>query len=276
MNRSGGFVTREVRLAETALWASGAVFTVAIHAGIAAWLLRSDLVVAAADAPPTAVMIELAEAPQAAMTEMNELTPALRTVEENVAQLEQKQEEAPKDPPKDPPPEPTVEPELVEQVVREKPPHLEKVEVSLPAAAPKMEKSTQKPKPRKEHAATEAQAAIRAQAQAPQSSRTAAAQTASGASSLSPASWQSLLMGHLERHKRYPSGAQSRGEGGVAYVRFSIDERGNVLSASLARSAGSAELDREVIALVHRASPVPAPPPGARRSITAPVRFSTR
>ncbi|WP_420887846.1 energy transducer TonB family protein [Bradyrhizobium yuanmingense] len=52
--------------------------------------------------------------------------------------------------------------------------------------------------------------------------------------------------------------------------------RGNVLSASLARSAGSAELDREVIALVHRASPVPAPPAGARRSITAPVRFSTR
>ncbi|WP_338060694.1 energy transducer TonB [Bradyrhizobium yuanmingense] len=49
-----------------------------------------------------------------------------------------------------------------------------------------------------------------------------------------------------------------------------------MLSASLARSAGSAELDREVIALVHRASPVPAPPAGARRSITAPVRFSPR
>ncbi|WP_244941342.1 TonB family protein [Bradyrhizobium yuanmingense] len=47
-----------------------------------------------------------------------------------------------------------------------------------------------------------------------------------------------------------------------------------MLSASLAGSAGSAELDREVIALVHRASPVP--PAGARRSITAPVRFSTR
>ncbi|MDA9405157.1 energy transducer TonB family protein [Bradyrhizobium sp. CCBAU 45389] len=274
MSRSGGFVTREVRLAETALWASGAVFTVVFHAGIAAWLLRSELVVAAADAPPTAVLIELAATPQAAMTEMNELTPALRSVEENVAQLDQKQEE----PPRDPPPEPTVEPEPepVEPVVREKPPELEKVEVSLPPAAPKMEKPTQKPKPRKERAATEAQAAIRAQAQAQQSSRTAAAQTASGASSLSPASWQSLLMGHLERHKRYPSGARSRSESGVAYVRFTIDERGNVLSASLARSAGFAELDQEVLALVHRASPVPSPPPGAQRTITAPVRFSTR
>ncbi|MGY3036908.1 protein TonB [Bradyrhizobium sp. USDA 4354] len=272
MNQSGGFVTREIRLAETALWVSGAAFTLALHAAIAAWLLRSEPVVAAADAPPTAVMIELADTPQAAMTEMNELTPALRTVEENVAQLEQKQEEVPKDPL----PEPTVEPEPepVEQVIKEKP-HLEKVEVSLPLAAPKMEKPKQKPKPRKENAAT-AEAAIRAQARAQQASRTAAAQTASGASSLSPANWQSLLMGHLERYKRYPSGAQSRGEGGVAYVRFTIDERGNVLSASLARSAGSAELDREVVALVHRASPVPAPPAGAKRSITAPVRFSTR
>jgi protein TonB len=59
-------------------------------------------------------------------------------------------------------------------------------------------------------------------------------------------------------------------------VRFTIDERGNVLSASLARSSGFAELDQEVVALVRRASPVPAPPPGANRSITAPVRFSTR
>lgn len=196
----------------------------------------------------------------------------MRSVEENVAQPEQKQEEAPKDPP----PEPTVEPAPVEQVVSEKLQQLEKVEVSLPPAAPKVEKPTKKPKPRKEHAATEGQAAIRAQAHAQQSSRTAAAQTASGASSLSPANWQSLLMGHLERHKRYPSGARSRSESGVAYVRFTVDERGNVSSASLARSAGFAGLDQEVLALVRRASPVPPPPPGAQRTITAPVRFSTR
>ncbi|MCP3370679.1 energy transducer TonB family protein [Bradyrhizobium cajani] len=219
-------------------------------------------------------MIELADTPQAAMTETNELTPALKSVEENVAQLEQKREEVPKEQP----PEPTIEPtpEPVEQDVREKPPLQDKAEVSLPPAPPKTEKPKPKPKPRKEQTATEAHAAIRAQVQAQQSSRTAAAQTASGISSLSPASWQSLLMGHLERRKRYPPGAQSRGESGVAYVRFTIDERGNVLSASLARSAGFAELDQEVIALVHRASPVPAPPAGAKRIITAPVRFSAR
>ena len=97
-----------------------------------------------------------------------------------------------------------------------------------------------------------------------------------GTGAVSPARWQSRLMAHLERRKRYPSGARSRREQGTAYVRFTIDERGNVLSASLARSSGSAELDAEVLSLVRRASPVPAPPPGVNRTITAPVQFRLR
>lgn len=275
MSHSSEFVTWDVKLAEAMLWVSGALFTVALHVGIAAWLLRSEPVVAAADAPPAAIMIDFADTPQATMTEMNELAPASSSAEESVARHEREQEEPAKDQRSEPDVQP--EPEPVEQVVvKEKQQPLEKAEVARPSAPPKTERPKQKPKPRKEQASTDSKAAIQAQAQVPQSSRTAAAQTASGLSSQSPAGWQSLLMAHLERRKRYPSAAQSRGESGVAYVRFSIDERGNVLSASLARSAGFAELDREVLALVHRASPVPAPPPGANRTITAPVRFSTR
>jgi len=89
-----------------------------------------------------------------------------------------------------------------------------------------------------------------------------------------PANWQSMLMAHLERHKRYPPGARARGAHGIAYVRFTIDGAGNVLSARLVRSSGYAELDREAVALVRRASPVPPPPPGANRIITVPVRFN--
>ena len=81
-------------------------------------------------------------------------------------------------------------------------------------------------------------------------------------------------MAHLERRKRYPPGAQARGERGTVYVRFSIDGSGNVQSVSLSRSSGHAELDQEVLAMVRRASSVPAPPPGAQRDIIAPVRFS--
>ena len=82
-------------------------------------------------------------------------------------------------------------------------------------------------------------------------------------------------MAHLERRKRYPPGAQARGERGTVYVRFTIDASGNVQSVSLSRSSGHAELDQEVLAMVRRASPVPAPPPGAQRDIIAPVRFSS-
>ncbi|MGX9425457.1 MULTISPECIES: energy transducer TonB family protein [Bradyrhizobium] len=215
-------------------------------------------------------MIELADTPQATMTEMNEITPDLRSAEESVAQLEQKQEEASEEKPPDPVTEPEPEP------VKEKPLSREKVEVPLPAAQPKQEKPKEKPKPRKQQASTQSHAAVQAQAQVHRSDRSAAAQTASGVSSVSPANWQSLLMAHLERRKRYPPGAQSRGERGVAYVRFTIDDRGNVLSASLARSSGFAELDQEVLALVRRASPVPTPPADANRAITAPVRFNSQ
>lgn len=83
-------------------------------------------------------------------------------------------------------------------------------------------------------------------------------------------------MSHLERRKRYPPGARSRGETGIAYVRFRIDDAGNVLSASLARSSWFSELDTEVVELVRRASPVPAPPSSVNETITAPVQFSIR
>jgi protein TonB len=122
------------------------------------------------------------------------------------------------------------------------------------------------------------QQANQAQAQVTQSNRNAARQSASGmfASSVSPARWQSRLMAHLERRKRYPAGAKSRHEEGIVYVRFRIDETGKVLSASLARSSGFPELDDEVLSLVQRASPVPAPPPDVNRTVTAPVKFSRR
>jgi protein TonB len=83
-------------------------------------------------------------------------------------------------------------------------------------------------------------------------------------------------MSHLERHKRYPSGPRLRREEGVAQVRFTIDDSGRVLSVQLARRSGNAELDAEVLALVRRASPVPAPPSGVPRTITAPVAFRLR
>jgi protein TonB len=125
--------------------------------------------------------------------------------------------------------------------------------------------------------AAPSRAAVRAATEAPAAETAAAPRTSSGRrGGMSPARWQSRLMAHLERLKRYPAGARARREEGTAYVRFSIDANGNVRSAQLARSSGHAELDAAVLALVRRASPVPAPPPGAPQDITAPVRFTIR
>ncbi|BCP52134.1 biopolymer transporter TonB [Kaistia sp. 32K] len=135
-------------------------------------------------------------------------------------------------------------------------------------------KETAKKPPRPAPSAA-SRASNEAAAEVRQSNRTAARQSMTGlfSASMSPARWQSRLMAHLERRKRYPAGARSRGETGIVTVHFTVDDGGNVLSVALARSSGFPDLDEEVLSLVKRASPVPPPPPGANKTITAPVRF---
>lgn len=72
--------------------------------------------------------------------------------------------------------------------------------------------------------------------------------------------WQSKLQAHLERRKRYPRSARMRHQQGVPWVRFSIDRDGRVLDVQLYRGSGYPTLDREALALVKRAEPLPPPP----------------
>lgn len=272
-------------VSELALWVGASLLVLSLHVGAAIWLLREPEMIAADNAPPAAIMIELAETPEAIETEENEITPdevmsdasaAAEKVEEPVDEPEVEQEVV------------QDEPKPVEVEQQEELTQLDKVEVPLPVAKPKppepkkeivktKEPKKQPVKQRQQEQASSKQA-VKAQAQAAQTNRNAARQSASGlfASSMTPARWQSRLMAHLERRKKYPSGAKSRREEGVVYVRFRIDDTGKVLSASLARSSGWPELDNEVLSLVQRASPVPAPPPDVNKTITAPVKFSRR
>lgn len=143
------------------------------------------------------------------------------------------------------------------------------------AAKPAPKKAAQPP--RKQQAAPSRAASKAKSSTAAPSQRAAAPQNSSGRSSnISPARWQSRLMSHLERRKRYPSAAKRQRKQGVAQVRFSIDANGNVGSVRLTRSSGVPELDAEVVSLVRRASPVPAPPPGVGRTIVVPIQFSLR
>lgn len=103
---------------------------------------------------------------------------------------------------------------------------------------------------------------------------------APGASSRDPnalASWKSLLVAQIERHKRYPEAA--RGDRGVAQVAFSVDRSGGVHHARVVSSSGSSLLDRDALAWLERSQPLPSPPsdmPGAMISITVPLRYNYR
>jgi protein TonB len=145
-----------------------------------------------------------------------------------------------------------------------------------PMSRPETLRVVEAPEPVVVERSLPSRAAVRAQVRTEQVEAVAAPRPAAGTRGVSPAKWQAQLMAHLERLKRYPPGARRRREEGVAQVRFTIDDRGNVRSAQLVRSSGHDELDQAVLALVQRASPVPAPPPGAPREIVAPVRFDVR
>ena len=91
--------------------------------------------------------------------------------------------------------------------------------------------------------------------------------------------WQSLLAAHIERFKRYPSEARSRGEQGIAKVAFTIDHEGRLLSSRIVQSSGSATLDEETLAMLARAQPMPKPPDNvfdSELSFNVPVRFNFR
>ena len=105
------------------------------------------------------------------------------------------------------------------------------------------------------------------------------AQKAKGGAPRIEPSWQSSLVRHLQRYKRYPGDAQARNEQGVVLLSFSVDRTGHVLAHRIARSSGFTDLDAEVMAMIMRAEPLPAFPANMtepRLDLTVPIRFSLR
>src|SRR5690606_25661826 len=102
---------------------------------------------------------------------------------------------------------------------------LDNVEVPIPMVRPEPPRQQERPRPRQQQQRpTPSRDATRAQVQTQQEApRAAAPQTNRGAASVSPARWQSRLLAHLERRKRYPSQARRQRQEGIAQVRFTID-----------------------------------------------------
>jgi protein TonB len=173
---------------------------------------------------------------------------------------------------------PTVAPDVViplpeakpmrDKLVQDKPVEKVKKAAEKPKPKPKKEKK-EKAAPSKAVQTASADALPAAKASAPKSSQ------ASG-SSVSPARWNSQLIGWINRHKRYPSAARSRRAQGTANVTFVVNASGKVTSARLTRSSGDADLDRAALSLLQGAT-VPVPPPEkAGTAVVAPLMFTLR
>jgi periplasmic protein TonB len=105
----------------------------------------------------------------------------------------------------------------------------------------------------------------------------------SGAASLgskqAQASWRSQLAAHLARYKRYPPEAEAHHDTGTVRLSFTMDRNGRVLSRHIEGSSGSAALDREVLAMIERAQPLPPFPPSmpqTRMTLVVPIHYSLR
>jgi periplasmic protein TonB len=90
------------------------------------------------------------------------------------------------------------------------------------------------------------------------------------------ASWEKALVSHLNRYKRYPRTARRRRIEGDVRVRFGVDRAGQISAAAVVASSGFAALDEEALAVLQRASPLPAPPAqvsGATFDLVLPLQF---
>jgi periplasmic protein TonB len=252
MNATG--VTQPMRFwPESARWAVCFMLAVAFHVAgaaplLARWNNNDDLV---ANAP--VITIELAALPVAPETTPNEIPPGPQ------------QQEA----------EPEPEPEISLEKKLELPPDPKAEPLQAIIPSPKVEKPPEK-KPKQKHASLPS-----APSSAETKSERAAAPMA-GANSRNPnavPNWKSQLVAQLERSKRYPSEAQSRGEQGIAQLAFSVDRSGGVHNARIVRSSGSGLLDRATLELVARAAPLPPPPPeiaGGQIPVSVPIRYNMR
>ncbi|UVE17719.1 energy transducer TonB [Pseudomonas sp. LS44] len=236
------------RLHKLSRYGVSLIVVLALHFGLALWALYWHPQAAPVELPPAAMLIELEPLPPA----------------------------APK--PAPPPPPEVVEPEPQPKLIEAPKP---KLALTPPKPKPKPKPPTPKPpkpvepKPQPEQPPQDTPPAPAAETD----SKPAAQQLAAvSAPSQAKVTWQSKLLAHLARYKRYPDDARRRGFEGTTRVRFSVDGNGNVLAVELAGTSGSASLDRATLAMIRRAQPLPKPPAelldGNSLEVVAPFVYS--
>lgn len=231
-------------------WATSLVLVLLAHAllvGAAMWWTARAPAVSAV-APPAALMLELAPAAQA---------PAVPPREVATGPLQQQQQR-----------------QAPQPALREQPKAPPQPDGDLPPPR------TLQPSPSQETAqANVEQTSAPPEVAADASARYAAPRTTAGERSRAEATWEGRLLGHLQKHRRYPRQSERLRQQGVAYVRFAVARDGQVSAVHLGQSSGFALLDQETLETVQRANPVPVPPAevaGDPVEVMVPVAFYLR
>ena len=73
-------------------------------------------------------------------------------------------------------------------------------------------------------------------------------------------SYSTTVTKAISKQKRYPRIAQMRGWQGEIIAILEIDGQGNLITSKIEKTSGFKILDKEVIAMIKRATPLPAPP----------------
>ncbi len=168
-------------------------------------------------------------------------------------------------PPKPPPPKPKPEPPKPKPP--EPPPKPQKVVV------PQQELPVQKTESTPEEPPPVPEEIPRVQEAQPQT-------TAAAPGALSKKvdySYYQLILDRLDRLKRYPSRARSRGLEGTVVLAFTLNRDGSLEDYEITQSSGHKVLDIEVKKLIRRATPFPAVPANIGQDqleLSVPINFS--
>lgn len=214
-----------------AMLVSGGLHLGAVAAMLVDWPFRAT----AEAGPPAAMMVELAVMPASPVLPQAEVAPGPEQVEATPRPIPQEKMQF------DPPPQ--VDSALKPSFALPLKPEIKPLETAVIAKEARQTTALQSvPAPQKE----KAEAPVEGNNPAPPSDAEQA--------------WDAKVMARLERFKRYPASAQSRGQEDAIFLRLVIDRKGKLLDAKIKRSRGYSSLDNATLALAMRASPFPQPP----------------
>lgn len=166
----------------------------------------------------------------------------------------------------------------IQEPVQQTSPHvIEKPKVKIPPT-PKIHSEEHvtlvedKEKPTPKSAAAAIETPTVAQPVPAEEKKTAAAPTvgASLVQALTPEqTWMGLVGATLERMKRYPYSAMHAGQQDTVFVHIVVGRNGKVVSANIVSSRHITALDDATLDLIHRCSPLPAPPESVKGDLVA-------